>query len=138
MRERIDRLTGGMAGEAWVTTFHACCARILRRDIDKLGYERAFSIYDEDDQTARRLLDEIDLTGSADVHQLAEQFGQSEQQIEQAMLRIRQLNPKPGSQYSSHDRSSYILPDVMMIKFVNEYYVALSDFSLPQIRISED
>lgn len=52
MRERIDRLTGGMAGEAWVTTFHACCARILRRDIDKLGYERAFSIYDEDDQTA--------------------------------------------------------------------------------------
>ena len=64
---------------------------------------------DEDDQTARRLLDEIDLTGSADVHQLAEQFGQSEQQIEQAMLRIRQLNPKPGSQYSSHDRSSYIL-----------------------------
>ena len=45
------------------------------------------------------------------------------------MLRIRQLNPKPGSQYSSHDRSSYILPDVMMIKFVNEYYVALSDFS---------
>lgn len=93
---------------------------------------------DEDDQTARRLLDEIDLTGSADVHQLAEQFGQSEQQIEQAMLRIRQLNPKPGSQYSSHDRSSYILPDVMMIKFVNEYYVALSDFSLPQIRISED
>lgn len=52
MRERIDRLTGGQAGDSWVTTFHSCCARILRRDIEKLGYERAFSIYDDDDQMA--------------------------------------------------------------------------------------
>lgn len=50
MRERIDTLTGGAAEHAWVTTFHSCCARILRRDIEKLGYERAFSIYDDDDQ----------------------------------------------------------------------------------------
>jgi len=50
MRERIDRMTGGRAGDAWVATFHACCARILRRDIEKIGYERAFSIYDDDDQ----------------------------------------------------------------------------------------
>lgn len=52
MRERIDRLTNGQAGDAWVSTFHACCARILRRDIEKLGYTRAFSIYDDDDQIA--------------------------------------------------------------------------------------
>ncbi len=52
MRERIDHLTSGKAGDAWVMTFHACCARILRRDIDKLGYTRAFSIYDDDDQNA--------------------------------------------------------------------------------------
>ncbi|MDR0928870.1 MAG: DNA helicase PcrA [Oscillospiraceae bacterium] len=50
MRERINKLTNGQAGEAWVSTFHACCARILRRDIEKLGYQRAFSIYDDDDQ----------------------------------------------------------------------------------------
>ena len=34
----------------WVSTFHAGCAKILRRDIEKLGYTRSFTIYDEDDQ----------------------------------------------------------------------------------------
>ena len=93
---------------------------------------------DEDDEIARRLLEEIDLTGSADVQQMSEQFGYQPEQIEQAMNRIRMLNPKPGSQYTSHDRSPYILPDVVMIKFADEFYVALSDFSFPQIKINED
>ena len=93
---------------------------------------------DEDDEIAHRLLEEIDLTGSADVQQMSEQFGYQTEQIEQAMNRIRMLNPKPGSQYTSHDRSPYILPDVVMIKFADEFYVALSDFSFPQIKINED
>ncbi len=50
MRERIDALTGGNARDAWVSTFHSCCARILRSGIDKLGYQRSFSIYDDEDQ----------------------------------------------------------------------------------------
>lgn len=52
MRERIDRLTGNQAGNMWVSTFHSCCARILRRDIERLGYTRSFTIYDDDDQMA--------------------------------------------------------------------------------------
>lgn len=93
---------------------------------------------DESDEIARRLLDEIDLTGSIDPAELAARFGVPAQEIEQAMLRIRRLNPKPGSQYTSHSRSPYILPDVTMIKFVDEYYVALNDYSLPRIRINEE
>ncbi len=50
MRERIDALSPGAAEEAWVSTFHASCARMLRRDIEKIGYTRAFTIYDDDDQ----------------------------------------------------------------------------------------
>ena len=50
MRERLEKLTGEQAGDLWVSTFHASCARILRRDIEKLGYTRAFTIYDDDDQ----------------------------------------------------------------------------------------
>ncbi len=50
MRERLTQLTQNAADDAWVMTFHACCARILRRDIEKLGYTRAFTIYDDDDQ----------------------------------------------------------------------------------------
>ena len=49
MRERVDSLAGANAGDAWIMTFHACCARILRSDIDKLGYKRSFTIYDDDD-----------------------------------------------------------------------------------------
>ena len=50
MRERVSLLSGEAADDAWVMTFHACCARILRRDIEKLGYKREFVIYDDDDQ----------------------------------------------------------------------------------------
>lgn len=49
MQERILALCP-QANGAWVSTFHACCARMLRRDIEKLGYQRSFSIYDDEDQ----------------------------------------------------------------------------------------
>lgn len=51
MRDRVSQLVGGEEGkQVWVSTFHAACARILRRDIEKLGYKRNFAIYDESDQ----------------------------------------------------------------------------------------
>ena len=50
MQNRIVELVGDKAEDVWVSTFHAMCAKILRRDIEKLGYKRSFSIYDEDDQ----------------------------------------------------------------------------------------
>ncbi|MDR3050598.1 MAG: UvrD-helicase domain-containing protein [Oscillospiraceae bacterium] len=52
MRDRLTQLTDSKADDVWVFTFHACCACILRRDIEKLGYTRAFTIYDDDDQMA--------------------------------------------------------------------------------------
>ncbi len=58
MKRRVEELIGSeTAGEAWISTFHSVCARILRRDIEKLGYSRSFVIYDDDDQN--RLLKEI-------------------------------------------------------------------------------
>lgn len=50
MRERIDALVGDEADSIWVSTFHASCLRMLRRFIDRIGYDRGFSIYDADDQ----------------------------------------------------------------------------------------
>ena len=50
MRERVEKLAGADGAEVWVSTFHASCAKILRRDIEKLGYTRSFTIYDDDDQ----------------------------------------------------------------------------------------
>ncbi len=50
MRERIDKLVGYGSESIWVSTFHAACVRILRRYIDRLGYDNHFTIYDTDDQ----------------------------------------------------------------------------------------
>ena len=52
MRERVNALVGEKSADIWVSTFHSMCARILRRDIEKLGYTRSFTIYDDDDQSA--------------------------------------------------------------------------------------
>jgi len=50
MRERVDALLSYGAEDVWVSTFHSACVRILRRFIDRLGYDRNFTIYDTDDQ----------------------------------------------------------------------------------------
>jgi DNA helicase-2/ATP-dependent DNA helicase PcrA len=50
MKERVERLLGKSAKGTWVSTFHSACARILRRHIEPLGFQRNFVIYDEQDQ----------------------------------------------------------------------------------------
>ena len=50
MRQRVDSLVAFGAESIWVSTFHSMCVRILRRFIERLGYENRFTIYDTDDQ----------------------------------------------------------------------------------------
>ena len=50
MRQRVDSLVGIGAESIWVSTFDSMCVRILRRYIDRLGYDNRFTIYDTDDQ----------------------------------------------------------------------------------------
>lgn len=50
MRERVDQLVGFGADQVWVSTFHSLCVRLLRRHIERLGFESGFTIYDADDQ----------------------------------------------------------------------------------------
>ncbi len=49
MRERIDNLVGYGSESIWVSTFHSTCVRILRRHIDRIGFDTNFTIYDADD-----------------------------------------------------------------------------------------
>ena len=49
MRERVDQIAGFGAESVWVSTFHSSCVRILRRYIDRLGYDNRFTIYDTED-----------------------------------------------------------------------------------------
>lgn len=63
MRDRVDRLVEFGAESIWVATFHSSCVRILRRFIDRLGYEKNFTIYDTDDQKSviRKAVKELNL-----------------------------------------------------------------------------
>ena len=49
LKERLERVLGPGANDIWASTFHSACVRILRRDIDKLGFSSSFTIYDTDD-----------------------------------------------------------------------------------------
>jgi DNA helicase II / ATP-dependent DNA helicase PcrA len=63
MRERVQSLVGGVSRVMWVMTFHSACARILRADAQRLGYKRAFTIYDEADslRMVKRCMDELEV-----------------------------------------------------------------------------
>lgn len=50
MKERVESILGPGADDIWISTFHSMCVRILRRDIDRIGINRNFSILDTADQ----------------------------------------------------------------------------------------
>ena len=50
MRERVDKIVTYGSESIWVSTFHSACVRILRRYIDRIGFDNKFTIYDTDDQ----------------------------------------------------------------------------------------
>ena len=108
MKGRVAELIGTEAAdEAWISTFHSTCARILRRDIEKLGYSRSFVIYDDDDQG--RVLKEV----------------LKNQNIDENFLPIREVRSKIGDaknklmtpdewfRISARDRRSSMIHDVM-------------------------
>jgi DNA helicase-2/ATP-dependent DNA helicase PcrA len=63
MRERVEHLVGARTRAMWVMTFHSACARMLRADGDKLGYTRAFTIYDAQDslRLVKRCIEQLDI-----------------------------------------------------------------------------
>ena len=63
MKARLSKMLGPAAEDIWANTFHSACVRILRRDIEKLGYDRSFTIYDTTDCASlmKRILKELDI-----------------------------------------------------------------------------
>ena len=57
LKERINTMLGSGGEEVWASTFHATCARMLRRDADLIGFSKQFTIYDTDD--SKRLMKEV-------------------------------------------------------------------------------
>ncbi len=57
VRERVDDMLGYGSESVWISTFHSLCVRILRRNIEQIGYASNFTIYDTDDQ--KRVIKEV-------------------------------------------------------------------------------
>lgn len=65
MKSRVAALAGSAGRWVWVSTFHSLCARVLREDIEALGYKRSFTILDESDQMTviKRCLKQLNVSG---------------------------------------------------------------------------
>jgi len=63
LKDRLCRMLGSNAEDIWASTFHSACVRILRRDIDKMGYSSAFAIYDTADSASlmKRIMKDMDV-----------------------------------------------------------------------------
>ena len=63
MKQRVETLIGEIANDMWIGTFHAICVRILRRYIDRIGFEKSFVIFDTSDQRTliKNCLKELDI-----------------------------------------------------------------------------
>ncbi|UOO37570.1 UvrD-helicase domain-containing protein [Oscillospiraceae bacterium CM] len=63
LKLRLEKLLGDASNDIWALTFHAACVRILRRDIDRLGYDRSFTIYDTSDSQSlmKRILKDLNM-----------------------------------------------------------------------------
>ncbi|CAN3998457.1 putative N-acetyltransferase YjaB, partial [Dysosmobacter welbionis] len=57
LKDRLAARLGPEANDIWASTFHSACVRILRRDIDRLGFDKDFTIYDTDD--SKRVIKDI-------------------------------------------------------------------------------
>lgn len=91
-----------------------------------------------EDTLARRLVDcHLEEIARNRIANLVKQLHTSETEIESAIRRIRQLNPKPGALYSRTEAPRYITPDVVVTSFENQYNVMLCEFSYPEIRINQ-
>ena len=110
MKERVRNLIGDeQAEEAWISTFHSTCARILRRDIEKIGYTRSFAIYDDDDQ--QRVLKETYKQLNIDDKFIP--IRETKAKISDAKNRL--LTPDEWFAKSMRDRRTSMIHDIMTL-----------------------
>jgi len=97
MKDRVESLLG-YVGDIWVSTFHSACVRILRRDIEKIGYDKNFVIYDTQDQ--KSLVSDC---------------------IKELDLNEKQYTPKSMLSAISKAKDKMISPDEYLLEFGNDY-----------------
>ncbi len=114
MRERVEGLIGDESKGVWLSTFHALCARLLRREAPKIGLSRDFVIYDSSDQVAL-------------VKQIEKELGIDDKFVppRQALSRISHARNRMEGPDSL--RGHYNLRDEQIAKIFERYVTALTD-----------
>ena len=114
MRERVEALIGDEAGGVWLSTFHALCARLLRREAPKIGLSRDFVIYDSSDQIAV-------------VKQAQRELGMDDKLVPPRMALSRISQAKNRMEGPDALRGKWNLRDEQIAKIYEKYLVALKD-----------
>lgn len=98
MQERVGKLVGPSAGDIWVSTFHSMCVRILRRDIERIGYTSNFTILDSTDQLSviKNCMKELNLdTKKIEPKAVQAELGNAKNELQTP----EQYEAKAGSDY---------------------------------------
>ena len=98
MLQRVENLIGAVANDMWVRTFHSACVRILRRDIDRIGYDTRFNIIDSDDQKSL-------------VKECLKELGFDE----------KQLPPRSVLSEISHAKDNLLTPENYTLDYADDY-----------------
>lgn len=108
MQERVGKLLGESAQDVWVSTFHALCVRILRRDIEKIGFNRAFTIADTSEQRTlmKRICGELNIdTKKFDPRSILSEISNAKN----ALLTPAQYSDKANSMFENMVARAYKL-----------------------------
>src|SRR6476659_4084428 len=114
MRERVTALIGADANAVWLSTFHALCARLLRREAPKIGLSRDFVIYDSSDQVAV-------------VKQAERELGIDDKLVPPRMALSRISQAKNRMEGPDALRGSFNLRDEQIARIYERYLRALTD-----------
>ena len=114
MRERVEALIGSECGGVWLSTFHALCARLLRREAPKIGLSRDFVIYDSSDQVAV-------------VKQAQRELGIDDKLVPPRMALSRISQAKNRMEGPDSLRGQWNLRDEQIAKIYERYLQALKD-----------
>jgi DNA helicase-2/ATP-dependent DNA helicase PcrA len=114
MRERVSALIGDEAGGVWLSTFHALCARLLRREAPKIGLSRDFVIYDSSDQVAV-------------VKQAQRELGIDDKLVPPRMALSRISQAKNRMEGPDSLRGNWNLRDEQIAKIYEKYLSALKE-----------
>src|SRR5688572_23982819 len=114
MRERVESLIGSECGGVWLSTFHALCARLLRREAPKIALTRDFVIYDSSDQVAV-------------VRQAQRELGIDDKLVPSRVALARISQTKNRMEGPDSLRSSRNIRDELIARIYERYLQALKD-----------